>query len=153
MLGFGYCLMVSWLFCFLCFTSSVSLTAFYTEDEPLIVAFYFALSHRNVFLTAVGTSPTIRDRQYQAPTYHIKPRPRIGSSDHGKITQGKKNNNNNNLNLKNFNFQSTILTHISNRPTVTGTIVEKIICLTNNCFCKFFYELNLYMNVNKTKGA
>ena len=26
--------MVSWLFCFLCFTSSVSLTSFYTEDEP-----------------------------------------------------------------------------------------------------------------------
>ena len=25
--------MVSWLFCFLCFTSSVSLTGFYTEDE------------------------------------------------------------------------------------------------------------------------
>ena len=35
-LGFGYCLMVSWLFCFLCFTSSVSLTSFYTEDEPNI---------------------------------------------------------------------------------------------------------------------
>ena len=34
-LGFGYCLMVSWLFCFLCFTSSVSLTSFYTEDEPI----------------------------------------------------------------------------------------------------------------------
>ena len=34
MLGFGYCLVVSWLFCFLCFTSSVSLTGFYTEDEP-----------------------------------------------------------------------------------------------------------------------
>jgi len=26
--------MVSCLFCFLCFTSSVSLTSFYTEDEP-----------------------------------------------------------------------------------------------------------------------
>ena len=26
--------MVSWLFCFLCFTSSVSLTGFYTEVEP-----------------------------------------------------------------------------------------------------------------------
>ena len=36
MLGFGYCLMVSWLFCFLCFTSSVSLTSFYTEDEPIL---------------------------------------------------------------------------------------------------------------------
>ena len=34
MLGFGYCLMVSWLFCVLCFTSSLSLTGFYTEDEP-----------------------------------------------------------------------------------------------------------------------
>ena len=33
MLGFGYCLIVCWLFCFLCFTSFVSLTA-YTEDEP-----------------------------------------------------------------------------------------------------------------------
>ena len=28
MLGFGYCLMVSWLFCFLCFTSSVSFDKF-----------------------------------------------------------------------------------------------------------------------------
>ena len=35
MLGFGYCLMVSGLFCFLSFTSSVSLTSFYTEDEPI----------------------------------------------------------------------------------------------------------------------
>ena len=26
--------MVSGLFCFLCFTSSVSLTSFYTEDDP-----------------------------------------------------------------------------------------------------------------------
>ena len=33
-LGFDYCLMVSWLFCFLCFTSSVSLTCSYTEDKP-----------------------------------------------------------------------------------------------------------------------
>ena len=37
MLGFGYCLMVSYLFCFLCFTSPVSLTGFYTEDEPFYV--------------------------------------------------------------------------------------------------------------------
>ena len=29
-------LMVSWLFCFLCFTSSVSLTGVYTEDEPFL---------------------------------------------------------------------------------------------------------------------
>ena len=32
--GVWLSLMVSWLFCFLCFTSSVSLTGFYTEDEP-----------------------------------------------------------------------------------------------------------------------
>ena len=37
MLGFGYCLMFSWVFCFLRFTSSVSLTSFDTEDEPLKV--------------------------------------------------------------------------------------------------------------------
>ena len=35
MLGFGYCLMVSWLFCFLWFMASVSLTGSYTEDKPL----------------------------------------------------------------------------------------------------------------------
>ena len=33
-LGFGYCLKVSWLFCVVCFIISVSLTASYTEDEP-----------------------------------------------------------------------------------------------------------------------
>ena len=38
MLGFGYCLMLSWLFCFLCFMPSVSLTGFYTEVEPEIDA-------------------------------------------------------------------------------------------------------------------
>lgn len=31
-----YCLIVSWLFCFLYFTSFVSLTGFYIEDEPSI---------------------------------------------------------------------------------------------------------------------
>lgn len=31
-LGFGYFLMVPWLFCFLCFTSPVSLTSFYVGD-------------------------------------------------------------------------------------------------------------------------
>ena len=31
----SYCLMASWLFCFLCFTSYVSLTSFYTENEPI----------------------------------------------------------------------------------------------------------------------
>ena len=40
MLGFGYSLMVSWFFLFVClfvcFTSSVSLTGSYTEDEPLL---------------------------------------------------------------------------------------------------------------------
>ena len=35
--GFGFCLMVSRLFGFVCFTSSVSLTGFYMEDEPLSV--------------------------------------------------------------------------------------------------------------------
>ena len=34
MLGFVYCLMVLWLFCFHCITSSVSLTGSYSEDEP-----------------------------------------------------------------------------------------------------------------------
>ena len=34
MLGFGYCVMVSWLFCCLCSTSSMSLTGSYTEGEP-----------------------------------------------------------------------------------------------------------------------
>ena len=34
-LGFTYCLMVSWLFCFLWFTSSVSLTGSHTEGQPL----------------------------------------------------------------------------------------------------------------------
>ena len=34
MLGFGYCLMISWLFCFLCSTSPLSLTGSYIEDEP-----------------------------------------------------------------------------------------------------------------------
>ena len=33
-LGFSPCLMVSWLFCFLCFTSSVSLTGSYTKGQP-----------------------------------------------------------------------------------------------------------------------
>ena len=32
-MGFGYCLMVFWLFCFLGFTLSAILTASYTEDE------------------------------------------------------------------------------------------------------------------------
>ena len=32
-LGFGFCLMIPWLICFLCFTSSVRLSGFYTEDE------------------------------------------------------------------------------------------------------------------------
>ena len=35
---------------------------------------------------------------------------------------------------------------------VTRTIVEKIVCLDYNRFCKFYYELNLYRNMNKTKG-
>ena len=32
--------MVSWLFCFLCFTSSVSLTGFYTEDGPNLACWW-----------------------------------------------------------------------------------------------------------------
>ena len=38
-LGFGYCLIVSYVFCFLCFTSSMILSGFYTEDEPLFFLF------------------------------------------------------------------------------------------------------------------
>ena len=34
-LGFTYCVMVSWLFCFLWFTSSVSLTGSHTVGQPL----------------------------------------------------------------------------------------------------------------------
>ena len=37
-LGFSPCLMVSWLFCFLCFTSSVSLTGSYTKGQPKLEA-------------------------------------------------------------------------------------------------------------------
>lgn len=33
-LGFGYCLIVSWLFYLLGFMLSVSLTGFYNENEP-----------------------------------------------------------------------------------------------------------------------
>lgn len=37
-LGFSYCLVVTWLFCSLCLTSSVHFTCSYTEDEPSFVA-------------------------------------------------------------------------------------------------------------------
>ena len=35
-LGLCYCLMVSWLFYSLCFTSSVSLIVSYSDDEPFL---------------------------------------------------------------------------------------------------------------------
>ena len=46
MLGFEYYSMVSWLLCFLCFTSSASLTGSYSEDKQWLVylfryAFFF----------------------------------------------------------------------------------------------------------------
>lgn len=43
-LRFGYCLMVSWLFCFLCFTSCVSLTSFYIGDmfDRAFMSFLFS---------------------------------------------------------------------------------------------------------------
>ena len=58
MLGFDYCLMVSWLFGSLRFTSSVSLTGFYTKDEPNIC---FLVNTAVVRLLAISCNTSIKE--------------------------------------------------------------------------------------------
>ena len=68
-LGFSPCLMVSWLFCFLCFTSSVSLTGSYTKGQPKLEApKMFCLVQ---FAEVLGSLRSTTRRQRQRHRFYI----------------------------------------------------------------------------------
>ena len=59
-LGLGYCLMFFCSFVFLCVTSSVSFTGFYTEDEPNFLSISLLITDTGIVLRVRPLTDSVR---------------------------------------------------------------------------------------------
>ena len=53
----------------------------HSSDSTILRVYHVKKYYSPIYPTTVGTSPTIWDPRYQAPTYDIKPRPTISGPD------------------------------------------------------------------------